>query len=151
MEGRRKIILFDGVCNLCDHFVNFVFANDHEKHFYFASQQSVAGHEIMRRYNLRTDLKTVYYVEEETSQTWEQSSAVLRVCSYFTTWWRFLYFFMIVPAFIRNFCYKIIAGNRYRLWGTHDTCGYRPGLRKRFLEGGLIEHQAEAPEGLKEV
>jgi len=139
MEGTRKIILVDGVCNLCNGFVNFVFALDANKEFMFAAQQSRAGQEIIKRYGLRTDLKTIYYVEEETRSTWQQSSAVLRVMSYLPAPYSALYWFMAVPWFVRDPVYKIIATNRYRLFGKHDgdVCYRRPGVQKRFLPDGL--------------
>eukprot|EP01116_Phalansterium_solitarium_P023568 TRINITY_DN8334_c0_g1_i1.p1 TRINITY_DN8334_c0_g1~~TRINITY_DN8334_c0_g1_i1.p1 ORF type:complete len:152 (-),score=27.58 TRINITY_DN8334_c0_g1_i1:319-774(-) len=151
MEGTRKVILFDGVCNLCDGFVNFVFAKDKQKDlvFYYAAQQSVGGQELLRRYNQRTDLKTVYYIEEETGQVYEQSSAILRVLSYLGWPYKAAYGFMIIPSFIRNFAYKLIAANRYRMFGQHDTCSYTYGLKNRFIKGGLEDMPAS--EGPKEV
>jgi predicted DCC family thiol-disulfide oxidoreductase YuxK len=63
-EGTRRIVLFDGVCNLCDGFVNFVFGRDTERKIVFAPLQSATGRDLCEQYGIPTDLKTVVYIDE---------------------------------------------------------------------------------------
>lgn len=69
----RKIVLFDGVCNLCDWFVNFVFRRDGKKEFYFAPLQSKLGRELVNKYGLDPDITTVVLVDEHLDKAFTQS------------------------------------------------------------------------------
>jgi len=135
-EGERCIILFDGVCNLCDTFVNFVFDRDSNKRFNYASLQSETGRQLLIRYSVPLDLKTVVLIEEIEGNVYLRSSAALRVLSYLNYPWNLLYGCMCVPPFVRDIAYKIVANNRYSLFGKHEACSYKPGLRKQFLNWG---------------
>ena len=132
----RKIVLYDGVCSLCDFFINFVHAHDTQNIFSFCRLQSDTGKELLKRYR-QPFLKTVIYIEEDTEQCWSHSSAVLRIMSYLSIPWNLLYGFVIVPKFVRDFCYSVVASNRYRLFGKKDgACPYNPGLRKKCIDWG---------------
>jgi len=135
VEGKRSIILFDGVCNLCDGFVNFVFDRDTRGIFCFVSLQSKTGRDLLSKHNMDRELKTIVYIEETTGSAFTQSGAVLRIISYLNFPWSLGYGFVLVPSIIRNTVYSCVASNRYRWFGKHtEACKYRPGLRKRFLE-----------------
>ncbi|MBP9191819.1 MAG: thiol-disulfide oxidoreductase DCC family protein [Ignavibacteria bacterium] len=129
----EKIILFDGVCNLCNSSVNFIIDHDKNNVFKFASLQSDAGQEILKKQNLNTkDFDSIIFYDNGSIYT--QSSAVLRIVKYFPGLWKYLYAFIIVPPFMRNFLYNIIAVNRYKWFGKKDSCRIpTPELKSKFL------------------
>ena len=131
--NNNKIILFDGVCNLCNSSVNFIIDHDKENVFKFASLQSEAGQELLNKFNLNTkDFDSIIYVEND--KYFEQSTAVLRIVKSFPGLWKLLFVFIIVPPFIRNFLYNIIANNRYKWFGKKDLCRVpTPELKEKFL------------------
>ncbi len=137
MASSRKIVLFDGVCNLCDAFVNFVYAHDSRKTLFFAPQQSQTGRDLLHKYNLSLDLTTVFFVDEAESHAYSHSGAVLRICSYLDKPWHLLGYFLWVPEFIRDVCYSMVSQSRYTVFGKHNgVCAYQPGLRRQFLDLG---------------
>jgi len=139
MEGNRNIVLFDGICNICDGFAKFLFAHDSKKTLFFASQQSPAGSDIIARYGLPTDMKTVFFIEEATGTVFDQSNAVLRIFAHLDAPYSSAYGCMLIPGWIRNFVYRVVAENRYRWFGTHAQCSYSPGFRHQFLQGGWTD------------
>ncbi|HMQ69059.1 MAG TPA: thiol-disulfide oxidoreductase DCC family protein [Ignavibacteria bacterium] len=128
-----KIILFDGVCNLCNSSVNFIIDHDKKDVFRFASLQSEAGQEILETNKLSTkEFKSIIF--SDNGKIYTQSSAVLRIVKDFPGLWKLFYGFIIVPPVIRNYFYDIIADNRYRWFGKKDSCRIpTPELRNKFL------------------
>lgn len=129
----HPIILFDGVCNLCNNFVQFVIARDPEGQFKFGTLQSVAAKEVLQHINLSTnDLSTVILIENE--KVYTQSTVGLRVVKRLDTWLRFFYFLNYLPKSLRDFFYRIISKNRYNWFGQKDSCMIpTPELQSRFL------------------
>ncbi|MFN3849283.1 MAG: thiol-disulfide oxidoreductase DCC family protein [Spirosomataceae bacterium] len=127
------IILFDGVCNLCNAFVNFVIDRDSKKQFKFAALQSPEGQRVLEQYNLQTsDFQTVVLLKE--NQIYKKSDAALTVAKHLDGFWKYAYIFKILPRFFRDFCYDFIARNRYRFFGKKDVCRIpTPELKERFL------------------
>jgi predicted DCC family thiol-disulfide oxidoreductase YuxK len=126
------VLLFDGVCNLCNRTVQFVLTHDPEGRVRFASQQSEFGRRAIERFKL-PDLQTVVLLEGETVYT--KSDAALRLTRYLNTPWRWLETLRIIPKFIRDALYDLVARNRYRMFGKQDTCWLpRPEWRERFLD-----------------
>ena len=127
------IILFDGVCNLCNGAVNFVIKKDKTSQIKFAALQSVRGHELLKQYGLSaTSLSTFIFIEGGNAYT--QSTAALRVSRYLGGLWHMFYGFIIVPKFIRDGIYNWIAKNRYKWFGRMDQCMIpTPELKQRFL------------------
>lgn len=130
---KRKIILFDGVCNLCNSFVQFIIKRDHNAIFKFASLQSDFGQAFLRSKNLNPlELKSVILIDDETVYT--QSNAALRILKHLDGAWKLGYAFIIIPPFIRNGFYKIVAKYRYKLFGQKDQCMVPTvELKARFL------------------
>ena len=111
-----SIILFDGVCNLCNTAVQFVIRRDNSNHFLFASLQSGEGKEILARNNLPpNEMYTFILVEKD--KVYDRSTAALKVLRKLKGWWPLLYGFIIVPKFIRDGIYQVISKNRYRWFG----------------------------------
>ncbi|OLY91252.1 Predicted thiol-disulfide oxidoreductase YuxK, DCC family [Cnuella takakiae] len=131
--GDHPIILFDGVCNLCNSTVQFVIRNDKNGVFRFASLQSESGKHLLAQTGLKDDMGSVVLVES--GRVYRYSTAALHIARRLDGAWPLLYGLMIVPPFIRNGVYRFIAKNRYRWFGQKQTCWVpAPQLQSRFLE-----------------
>ncbi|CAN5519645.1 thiol-disulfide oxidoreductase DCC family protein [soil metagenome] len=130
----KSMILFDGVCNLCNGFVNFLIARDKKDAFKFGSLQSPKVQELLKKYDYSTnDLSTVLLIEDDT--VYSQSTAVLKIVKKLNGGWPLLYGFIILPKPIRDFFYKLIAKNRYRMFGKKDACMIPTlALKAKFVE-----------------
>jgi predicted DCC family thiol-disulfide oxidoreductase YuxK len=133
LRNHPHIILFDGVCNLCNFFVNFIIDHDHKGKFKFASLQSPLGIQILKNHG-STELKeTVIFISSD--QIHFKSSAALEIFRVLGFPFSILYPFVIVPAFIRNWVYDFISRNRYKWFGKSAACRMpTPELRERFLD-----------------
>ena len=128
----ERLVLFDGVCNFCNGAVNFIIRHDVEKKFKFAPLQSEIGREISAKYGIGGDIDSIILVENDRPYT--HSTAGLRIAKGLGGIWSLGYVFIIVPAFIRDYCYRLFAKNRYRLFGRTDACTLpTPDVRERFL------------------
>lgn len=128
-----QIILFDGVCNFCNSSINFIIDHDPEKHFKFAPLQSDFGQKILRQFNKNTeDFDSVILLKN--NQLYQKSAAALEITKHLSGFWKYLAIFGILPNFILNFFYDIVAKNRYRIFGKSDACRMpTPDLKERFL------------------
>ena len=129
----HPIILFDGVCNLCNYSVQYVIKHDPDAVFQFASLQGETGRQLLRQYGLSAnDLNSFVLIRDNKAYT--RSSAALTVTKQLTGLTKLLYGFIIVPPFIRNAVYSFIAKNRYKWFGKKDSCMIPiAGLKSRFL------------------
>ncbi len=109
----RSIILFDGVCNLCNTAVQFVIKHDAKDQFLFASLQSGEAKKMLTTHTLSTKEPTSFLLVEN-NKIYSRSTAALRVLRKLNGLWRFLYVFIIIPKFLRDGIYDFIAKNRYR-------------------------------------
>ncbi len=133
MQNDGPIILFDGVCNFCAWSVRFVIERDPRGVCRFASLQSEAGRHLLREHGLDEEAMDSFVLVEGV-KAWRESDAALRVCLYLRAPWRWLSMFLIMPKFLRDPLYRLIARNRYRWFGKSDTCLVQsPELRGRFL------------------
>jgi len=132
--SNRSIILFDGVCNICDGFVQFVFPRDVNKRFYFQALQTEKGREIQEYYGIVADLSTVILIEEETNTYSCKSTAILKVLEHLNYPYSALSYLSIIPEFFRDFCYSTFVPYRYLLMGKKDTCFFSPSLKERFID-----------------
>jgi predicted DCC family thiol-disulfide oxidoreductase YuxK len=130
---KHPILLFDGVCNLCNASVQFVLKRDPEGRFRFASLQSEAAQELLAQFeHAPADLSTVVLIEN--GQLYTKSDAALRAARRLPGLWPLLYGFIILPRFLRNGVYDWIARNRYRWFGREEQCMLpRPEWKERFL------------------
>lgn len=128
-----KVVLFDGVCNFCESSVQFILRHDKTGSLRFASLQSEIGQQLLTAYGISHELQSVVFVESAKAYT--KSAAAFRIARYFGGWWKLLLVFSILPAFITDFGYDIIAKNRYRWFGKKDACMIPSAdIRSRFLE-----------------
>ena len=127
------VILFDGVCNLCNGSVNFVIDRDPEGIFRFGSLQSNQAAPLLARYGLEDSaLDSIVLIED--GRVYRKSDAVLRIARRLPGAWPLLYGAMAVPRVLRDAVYDWVARNRYRWFGRSDTCRVpTPELKARFL------------------
>jgi len=120
-EIRNPILLFDGVCNLCNRLVLFVIRKDKKARIRFTSLQSDTGKALLTNAGLSPDsANTVVYVSGD--KVFLRSSAVLNLLYDIGGGWKLFYSLIIIPSFIRDFLYNLIAKNRYRIFGRRETC-----------------------------
>ncbi len=129
----ERIILFDGVCNLCNSSVNFVIDRDTQQYFKFASLQSEFGQQQVKRIGGDpSQLNSIVLIEGD--RFYRKSTAALRIARKLTGGWPLLYAFIVIPPFVRDVVYDFIAKNRYRWFGKEATCRIpTPELSHRFL------------------
>lgn len=129
----HPVILFDGVCNLCNNSVLFVIKRDPKKKFRFASLQSEFGRNQMRNFRLDdSELNSVLLVKQD--KLFQKSNAALEIARQLTGGWPLLYGFIIIPSFIRDGVYNWISRNRYRWFGRKEACMIpTPELKARFV------------------
>ncbi|MEK6649425.1 MAG: DCC1-like thiol-disulfide oxidoreductase family protein [Bacteroidota bacterium] len=135
--GGASVILYDGVCALCNWAVRFIVERDPEGQFLFAPLQSDVGQKLLIDRRLPVDaLDTVILVEAE--EVFGRSEAAFRVLGRLRTAWRVLLFFQYVPRVVTDGAYRLIARSRYRVFGRYDACPMpTPEQRKRFLDGAF--------------
>lgn len=126
----HPIVFFDGVCGLCDRSVQFTISHDKKRVFRYATLQS----EIARQM-LGEQITFESFILYENGKVFYRSTAALKVAEKLGGFWRLLYVFMLVPAFIRNGVYDFIAKNRYKWFGKFDSCKIpTPEQRALFLD-----------------
>jgi len=138
--SERPIILFDGVCGLCNRLNQFLLKRDHNDRLRFASLQSRFARELLERHGLSAeDLDTVYVVlahgTPEERLLW-RSDAILYVVRQLGGVWEVAALGYFLPRFIRDRLYNLVAANRYRVFGKSDACMLpEPHQRTKFIDG----------------
>jgi predicted DCC family thiol-disulfide oxidoreductase YuxK len=129
----KKIIVFDGVCILCNSFVQFILKKDKRKQFYFTTAQSDFVKEQLKTNPMKANaMDSVLYVKN--GKVFTESTAALNIFSDLGGMWKLLSIFKLIPPFIRNAVYRFIAKRRYRVFGKLDTCMMPPSeWKSRFL------------------
>ena len=117
----HPIILFDGICNLCNASVQCVIRHDSKQIFRFASLQSRFGQEILSNNNLPVNDFNSFVLFDD-SKIFTRSTAALKVARKLNGFIKLLYAFIIIPKFIRDAIYNIIAKNRYKWFGKKNEC-----------------------------
>lgn len=130
----NKLVLFDGVCNLCNFTVNFIIDRDQKKEYYFAPLQSETAKSILLKYGMsQNEMNSVILIKG--NQIYQKSDAVLEIIKDFSLPYQIFQIGRILPKYIRDYLYDCIAKNRYRFFGKTETCKIpTPELRERFLE-----------------
>jgi predicted DCC family thiol-disulfide oxidoreductase YuxK len=129
-----NVILFDGVCNLCNGFVQFLIKQDSKGSFKFASLQSQSAQDLLLTENMSVDrFDSVVYISG--GEVWQKSAAVLRILNDVGGLWKMFYVLIIIPRIISDAVYDFVATNRYRMFGKRQECMVPTDeLRSRFLE-----------------
>ena len=131
--NEHKVILFDGVCNLCNGAVTFIIKRDPKNKFKFAALQSDIGQILTAQHGIDT-AKTDSIILVENNSVYIKSTAALRIARQMSGAYPLLYGFIIFPAFFRNWVYDWIAKNRYKWFGSKESCMIpTPELKSKFL------------------
>lgn len=132
---RQRIILFDGVCDLCNGFVQFVIQRDPEGRFKFGALQSPEAKDLLKNVDLDpAELDTVIYIKGDRIYT--RSGAALRILNDLGGIWSVAGLKLAIPPPIRDAVYRLIAARRYKWFGKKDSCMVpTPELRARFIHG----------------
>lgn len=136
------VIVFDGVCVLCNGWVRFLLRHDRRRRYRFAAMQGDAGRALLARHGLDPDDPVSFLLIEydiapgdaAAPRVSTESTAIRRVLAGLGGLWRVVHLAAVLPAFVRDPLYRLIARNRYRLFGRHDVCMVpTPEERARFL------------------
>lgn len=131
--SREIIVLFDGVCNLCNGAVQFIIKRDPRGVIRFASLQSDTAKELLKRFGLNSEaLHSILVIEGD--RIFDRSDAAFKIIANLSSPWPILTCLKIFPRFLRDGVYNWIARNRYRVFGQRDECMIpSPELKSRFL------------------
>lgn len=133
MGSNHSLVFFDGICNLCNHSVQFIINRDPGAQFKFAPLQSdIAQQTLLKSNGASSSLDSIVLVED--GKMYTESTAALLIARKLTGLWPMFYVFILVPPFIRDVAYRWIARNRYRWFGKNDHCMVpRAELKERFI------------------
>ncbi|PLT30556.1 thiol-disulfide oxidoreductase DCC family protein [Peribacillus deserti] len=138
MQENQSIILFDGVCNLCNSAVQFIVKRDKKGYFSFASLQSDIGRQLTKRHGIGEEVDSIILLEKDSAYLY--SDAALRIASKLDGVLQAARFLLYIPKPLRNFFYKIIARNRYKWFGKKNECMLPTNeLKNRFLADGYLK------------
>lgn len=132
-QSTHSIILFDGVCNLCNGAVNFVIKRDKSNVFKFAPLQENSGILLLKKHAIGPQkLDTIILIEND--RVYLKSTAALRISKKMSNLWPLLYVCILLPKFLRDAVYDYIAKNRYTWFGKKDQCMIpSPATKDKFL------------------
>lgn len=134
LVNHKKLILFDGVCNLCDASVQYIIKHDKNDVFRYTALQSKVGQEIINKFNIDTNQTDSILLYSEEHGISYKSTAALKIASLLGFPRNMMAVFLIFPAFMRNWVYDYIAKNRYKWYGKKDECMIpTPELKSKFL------------------
>ena len=129
-----KVILFDGICKLCNAWSNFIIKHDRHRVFKLCSVQSKEGKQILLHFGLPSETyETMLYVEG--NQSFQKSEAFFQIMTQLGYPWKIVCIFNVIPKPLRDWMYDRIALNRYSLFGKYDYCTLpSPDHEARFLD-----------------
>jgi len=125
-----NILFFDGVCHLCNGYINFLIRLDTKKVMLYSALQGKKALEILTE-SQRLELKSILYYKN--GKVLEKSTAVIESLSDVSAWFFWIKILYVIPAFIRNFVYDLVAKNRYQLFGKEDLCRIPTAEEKKYL------------------
>lgn len=132
--NQNPVIIFDGVCNLCNGAVAFIIKRDHSEKFSFAPIQSSAAKTLISKLNIPEDTFDSILLIENT-EYYIKSTAALRICKKLSSIWPLVSVLIIIPRPIRDYFYDIVARNRYRWYGKREQCMIpNKKIESRFLD-----------------
>ena len=133
LKPGETVVLFDGVCKLCNGWARFLIRHDRDHRVRLAAVQSPEGQALLAWAGLPLDqFDTLLVIRDR--HYWERSEAVFEIIAQLPARWRPLLVLRAIPRFVRDWAYDRIARNRYRLFGKYDTCLLPdPDHERRFL------------------
>ncbi|GGW64012.1 putative DCC family thiol-disulfide oxidoreductase YuxK [Winogradskyella epiphytica] len=131
----KQLILFDGVCNLCNSSVLYVIKRDKKDKFLFAPLQSDIGKSVIKIFKINTvETDSILLYNPKTNSLNTKSTAALLIAKHLGFPTNVLTVFLLTPTFIRNWVYNIIAKNRYKWFGKKESCMIpTPELQSKFI------------------
>lgn len=135
LQNDKIIILFDGICNLCESSVQFIIKHDKNDIFRFVSLQSNLGFEICNHLKIETkNIDSIIYYEPKKSYS-IKSKAAFKIAEKLKFPYKFILIFSVLPYFITDFIYDIIAKNRYKWFGKKENCLFlNETIKQKFLD-----------------
>jgi len=131
--GPGPVVVFDGVCVLCNGWVRFLLRHDRQRRYRFAAMQTPTGRALLAAHGLDPDDPASFLLVGN-GRAWRETDAIVRVATGLGGAWRATWILMAVPRPLRDGLYRTIARNRYRLFGRHESCVLpAPGHEDRFL------------------
>ncbi|NWC95027.1 MULTISPECIES: thiol-disulfide oxidoreductase DCC family protein [unclassified Pseudomonas] len=139
LKPGETVVLFDGVCKLCNGWARFLIRYDHRHRVRLATVQSPEGQALLAWAGLPLDqFETLTVIRDR--HYWARSEAVLEIIAQLPARWRPLLVLRAIPRFVRDWVYDRIARNRYRLFGKYDTCLLPdPDHERRFLNDTTVD------------
>lgn len=127
-----NIVLFDGICNLCNNTIIFLIKHDKKNKLHFAAQQTNAGERLMKQYHVLQDAQSVVFIKDKF--VYYKSDAIIEIAKQLSGWPRIAIIGSIFPIFLRNWIYDLIANNRYKLFGKKSACFMpRKAIENKFI------------------
>ena len=134
IEQGKKIILFDGVCNLCNGAVQYIIKRDKKNTFLFAALQSEIGRKFINERQIDTSKTDSIILIDPNVAYYIKSNAAMQIAYEFGGLWKALKIFEILPVSIRDVFYDFIAKNRYKWFGKEESCWIpTPELKAKFI------------------
>ena len=118
----QPVLLFDGVCNLCNRSVGFIIRNDKKKLFRFAPRQSDYGQKALEEFSIHKQATADSIILIINGRYYERSDALFQTLRLLGMPWSLLYAGIVIPGFIRNYLYDFVARRRYKWFGKMDQC-----------------------------
>jgi len=131
MEKQNPVILFDGVCNLCNGTVDFLLKRDSKKQFRYSALQSETGKALIQKYQIPEQTDSVILIK--LNKVYFESDAVIEISNLLPFPWRLGIIFQIIPKIIRDKIYRWIAKKRYQWFGKRKTCRIPTSEEKEFF------------------
>lgn len=136
-EAGKSLVLYDGVCGLCNGTVQFLLEEDREKSLQFATLQGTTAEKILGK-EAKEDLASIVYVRDwqaDRARKFTHSDAMLQILADLGGFWRAVAWLRFIPRFLRDPIYRTVAKFRYKMFGKYDSCPLpEPGVRERFLD-----------------
>lgn len=129
----KAIIIYDGVCGVCNKTIQFILNNKPNENIRFVAFQSPIAQNLLEKKKVALDLSSIILIENE--KIYSKSTAVLKIMHLLQTPYRFLYYFIIIPKFIRNTIYSKIAKYRYLILGKTEQCRILTSQEKQWFLG----------------
>ncbi|QDO94832.1 thiol-disulfide oxidoreductase DCC family protein [Formosa sediminum] len=135
LNKQEKLVLFDGVCNLCDSSVQFIIKHDKKNIFKFTTLQGESAKTLITAFKIDTSKTDSILLYTPKHRLYSKSTAALKIASQLNFPINLLSIFLIIPKFIRDYVYDFIAKNRYKWYGKKEACMIpTKALKVKFLE-----------------
>lgn len=133
MITKKSVILFDGVCNLCNASIDFILKRDKKNQFLVGALQEEAGQKLLSKFEVNPEyLDSLVLIEDE--KIYFRSTAAIRIAKHLSGLWPIFYGFIILPPSIRDGIYNLVGRNRYSWFGKKNTCRLpSPEEKAKFL------------------